>query len=121
MHLFIKLPDIKFVPAIAKMAKKNKRMIIVLPSMGNACARAYTRTFKPLTEEIVLSGLKTLKDLKLLNENPASASAASRSSKRAGTLDMTITKSRIFHGSLRYAPLLNTNPRPNILIIISSE
>ena len=32
---------------------------------------------------------------------------------------MTITKSRMFHGSLRYAPLLKIRPNPRILRHIS--
>lgn len=84
MHRFMRLPDIRLVPAMAKMAKKNSKMTMVFPKMGIAWARAYTRTLRPLTEEMVLRGRMTLKALSPLSEKPESEESGFAFSNRAG-------------------------------------
>lgn len=57
-------------PAIAKTRKKKKSTRRESLSRGIALIREDTITLKPCTEEIVLKGLITLKDLKALKLAP---------------------------------------------------
>lgn len=69
MHLCFKLPESSCDPAIAKIMKKNSKMMRVSLSSGMALKRAYISTFKPRTLEIVFRGLITLKVLREPREN----------------------------------------------------
>jgi hypothetical protein len=64
MHLFLREPAINWVPPIAKITKKKSKIMTVSFSKGIALRIATTKTFKPLIEVIVLSGLITLNTLK---------------------------------------------------------
>jgi len=75
MHLTLSWPDKRFKPMIAKMAKKKSKMMIVSLSNGMAWNKADIKTFSPLTEEIVLSGLMTLKALSPLKLKDPSVDA----------------------------------------------
>lgn len=109
-HLFIKFPLIVYKPAIANTPKKNNNIMIVSLSKGIADNRATIKTLRPSILEIVLRGLKTLKDLRAFNlTSPVLA-------KKIDTVIwIIITKSRMFHGSLRYEFLFRTKPKPNTL------
>jgi len=73
MHRFLSIPVISWVPPIAKMMKKKRRMIIVSLKSGIADKRACMSTFSPLILEIVLRGLSTLKTLRLAKLKPDSS------------------------------------------------
>jgi len=62
-HRIFRDPENNYVPAIAKVKKKPKRIVMVSPSIGSAEIRAVTRTLRPLILEIVRRGLATLKAL----------------------------------------------------------
>ena len=66
-HLFNKLPPIVWRPAIAKTQKKKINIMIVSLRRGRADRRAETRILSPSILDIVLRGLRTLKDLSALS------------------------------------------------------
>lgn len=74
-HLFFRVPENNYVPAIAKVKKKPNRIIMVSLSMGRAEISAVIRTLRPLILEIVRRGLATLNALILDALKPPDSSS----------------------------------------------
>jgi hypothetical protein len=69
----LKAPVKSCVPAIANTKKKKKSTSIESLSKGIALISEDTMTLKPATDEMVLRGLITLKDLRALRLTPEPA------------------------------------------------
>lgn len=95
------------------MMKKNVSTSIVSLSRGIAESNADTRILNPSIPEIVRNGLSTLNTLITFR---FMLPLAITSGKYALTI---ITKSSMFHESLKYEPFGMMNPSPKILNNIS--
>lgn len=110
MHRYFRLPEISWIPAIAKIRRKKISTTIVSFSKGSAEIRDYTRILSPRIAVMDRSGLSTRKTLSELSETPFCFLLPCTSSvlvllwNIVRREDMTMTKSRILKASLRYAP-----------------
>lgn len=93
-------PVKSYKPAIAKIRKKKVRIKKVSFSKGIDFKTATTKTCSPLILVTARKGLSTLKALRAPTEEPPPPPPKA-SYKKVSQADETITKSRMFHGSLR--------------------
>ena len=93
-------PVKSYKPAIAKIKKKNVRIRKVSFSNGKDFKTATTKTCSPLILVTARRGLSTLKALRAPTEEPPPPPPKA-SYKKVSHAEETITKSRMFHGSLK--------------------
>ena len=112
-HRFLVNPANNCNPAIAKTNKKNKTTITESKINLKAPNNVVNKTLKAFIEDIVLKGLKTLKDRNTFKFTLLLF-------KRYGIYPVVmIVKSNIFHASLKYEFLFKIKPNPTIFSIIS--
>lgn len=103
IHCIFKSPENSCIPAIANTPITNNRMDRESITREKELNRVLTIIFKAFTLVIVRKGRSTRTALRALTENP-------KLTTRGNKLVTTITKSKMFQRSRRYAFLLKRKP-----------
>lgn len=113
IQLFFSTPLNNSIPAIENIAITNNNIYIESITILNETNSVWMIRLSALIRVIVFNGRRTLIARRALTEKPML--------RTSGRSDVTtITKSSIFHKSLKYAFLLNTNPNAIIFTPIST-